>query len=212
VAALCLWVLWVAWPTHLYALRMRHTRKITEISETSGSSAGIRMGWLGWVARSVYMRISGRLCPFFRAANTHTELHMCVWVLKRHKWLCQAVTICFLLTGKVSTRAGIELEMLGKITHSAHSAHSTDWNQTTHRMALNTFALTLQQTANEHNDSCIVCVFHVYRIICNPWRNNNGAWYDDDARENGNPLAENFSVDFFFSIALFRSWRFLVLI
>jgi len=79
-------------------------------------------------------------------------------------------------------------------------------------MALNTFALTLQQTANEHNDSCIVCVFHVYRIICNPWRNNNGAWYDDDARENGNPLAENFSVDFFFSIALFRSWRFLVLI
>jgi len=53
--------------------------------------------------------------------------------------------------------------------------------KTTQRMALNTFALTLQQTANEHNESCIVCVFHVYRIICNPWRNNNngavGRWW-----------------------------------
>lgn len=73
----------------------------------------------------------------------------------------------------------------------------TGKGQAAPQMALNTFALTLQQTANEQNESCIVCVFHVYRIICNPWRNNNPDGNgDDDAgvrwrwrMANGNPLA-----------------------
>lgn len=92
----------------------------------------------------------------------------------------------------MSTRAGTELEMdvAMEMTVAMPVGGPTPAPTATQFFD---FALTLQQTANEHNDSCIACVFHVYRIICNPLRNNNqGGYYDDDDDDircsgNGNP-------------------------